>query len=119
MEVELGFNNNTFFSRKIGLWNAIARKITAPSWYRNIVGMLGFVNAGGFIETPGILEETPELECEDAIGPLSAPPQMVDSSPTRRHQSGRGVHHQILNHWSTKDLTSRIGECVKPSGKSG
>jgi len=34
----------------------------------------------GFIERPGILEETPELEREDAIGPLTAPPQTVDFS---------------------------------------
>ena len=33
--------------------------------------MIGFVNLGGFIETLGILGETPELEPEDVIAPLS------------------------------------------------
>jgi len=72
--VQLGFNNDTFFSQKIGLWNGVARRITAPSRYRNVVDLIGFVNSCGVIETPGILEETPELEREDAIGPLTAPP---------------------------------------------
>ena len=67
------FNNNTLFSQKIGLRNGVAREITAPSRYQNLVGVMGFVNSGGFIETPDILEETSELECEDAIGPLTAP----------------------------------------------
>jgi len=70
----LVFNNDTFFSRKIGLWNGVSRKIAAPSRYQNLVGVIGFVNSGGFIETPGILEENPELEREYAIGQLSGPP---------------------------------------------
>ena len=78
--------------------------------------MIGFVNLGGFIETLGILGETPELEPEDVIAPLTAPPQMVDFSLMRRHQSGRGLRHQMLNYSSTKDLTSQIGECVRASG---
>lgn len=56
------------------------------------IGIL-LVNLGAFIETLGILEETPELESEDAIGQLTAPPQTVDFSLTRRHQSGSGFHY--------------------------
>ncbi|RPB04039.1 hypothetical protein L873DRAFT_1668292 [Choiromyces venosus 120613-1] len=78
--VQLVFNNDTLFSEKHGCWNGVARKITAPSRYRNLVGVIGFVNSGGFIETLGILEETPEQHREDAIGPLAAPPQTVDLS---------------------------------------
>ena len=78
--VQLVFDNDTSFSRKIGRWNGVARKITAPSRYRNLVGVIGFVNSGGFIETLGILEETPEFERQDAIGSLPAPPQTVEIS---------------------------------------
>ena len=66
------------------------------------IGIL-LVNLGGFIETLGILEETPELEPDDEIGPLTAPPQTVDFSLTRRHQSGKGFHHhQMLNYSSNE-----------------
>jgi len=59
--VQLVFNNDipVFFSRKIRLWNGVARKITAPSRYRNPVGVIGFVNLGGSIETLGILKRPP------------------------------------------------------------
>ena len=61
--------------------------MTAPSRCRNLVGVIGFVNSGGFIEMLSILEETPELGREDAIGSLTAPLQTIDFSLTRRHQS--------------------------------
>ena len=48
--VQFVFNNDTFSSRRIGLWNGVARKITAPSGYRNLVGAIGFVNLGGLIK---------------------------------------------------------------------
>jgi len=44
----------------------------------------------------GIVEATFELEREDAIRPLTTPlPLRRLISPTRRHQSGRGFHHQM------------------------
>lgn len=72
--VQLVFNDSVF-SRRIGQWNGVARKINAPSQFRRLVGVIGFVNSGGFIETIGILEETIPVADGDEFGPLFAPPR--------------------------------------------
>ena len=102
------FNNNTFFSQKIGVGNGLRERSQLPLGIGILLVVISFVNSCGFIEALSILEETPELECDDAIGPLTAPPQMVDFSLRRRHQSGRGFHHQMLNYSSRKASLPRL-----------
>lgn len=78
--IQLVYDDEHTFSRKIGQWNGSARKITAPIQWRKAVGVIGFVNSDGFIETLGILEETLQGEARDRFGPLPVPPPTVDLS---------------------------------------
>ncbi|KAL7276946.1 hypothetical protein RUND412_000039 [Rhizina undulata] len=62
------------YSEKMGNFNGSLRKIVAPPDWRKLVGITGFINAKGFIESIGILEETRENPAEDQFGPLPTPP---------------------------------------------
>lgn len=78
--VQLVYNDEHTFSRRIGQWDGSARKITTPILWRKLVGAIGFMNSSGFIETLGILEETLDREREDRVGRLPTPPSTVDLS---------------------------------------
>lgn len=78
--IQLVYNDEHTFSRRIGEWDGNARKIAVHAAWRKLVGVVGFVNSSGFIETLGILEETLECEGSDRIGPLPTPPPTVGLS---------------------------------------
>ncbi|KAH0610106.1 uncharacterized protein H6S33_012652 [Morchella sextelata] len=78
--IQLVYGNDHTFSKKFGHWNGNCRKITAPAEWRKLVGVIGFVNSAGFIETLGILEETIYRGRRDRFGPLPTPPSTVDLS---------------------------------------
>lgn len=78
--IQLVYNDEHTFSERVGQWNGSARKITAPVLWRKLVGIIGFINSSGFIETLGILEETLSREREDRFGRLPTPPLTVDLS---------------------------------------
>jgi hypothetical protein len=66
------------FSKRVGRWGADAfiRKVIAPPEHRKFVGLTGFLNSAGFIETVAILEETHAVEL-DHIGPQFEPPRTI------------------------------------------
>lgn len=76
--IQLVLNDDQISSTRVGQWNGNVRKISVPIACRKLVGIVGFVNSGGFIETLGALEETLDLEREDKFGRLSTPPLTVD-----------------------------------------
>lgn len=77
--IQLVYDDEHTFSKRVGQWNGNARKITVPICWRKLVGVIGFVNSSGFIETLGILEETLNL-VPDKVGRLPVPPRTVDLS---------------------------------------
>lgn len=76
--VQLVYNDKHTFSRRIGQWDGSARKIVVPIRWRKLVGVTGFINSSGFIETLGILEETLDYELEDRVGHLPTPSSTVN-----------------------------------------
>lgn len=78
--VQLVYNDEHTFSERIGQWDGSARKIAVPVLCRKLVGIIGFTNSTGFIETLGILEETLEIVLVDQFGRRATPPPTVDLS---------------------------------------
>jgi hypothetical protein len=66
------------FSKRVGRWGAdgLIRKVIAPPEHRRFVGLTGFLNSAGFIESVAILEETHAVEL-DHIGPQCEPPRTI------------------------------------------
>jgi hypothetical protein len=47
----------TLWSKRIGIWDGPMRKVTIPCDSHKFIGVTGFLNSNGFLETVGILEE--------------------------------------------------------------
>ncbi|KAI5790275.1 hypothetical protein EDC01DRAFT_121523 [Geopyxis carbonaria] len=67
-------SKKTEFGRRIGNWNGIIRKVVVKSSWRNLVGVTGFLNSTGFIETIALIEECKNTKDDgQQFGPLARP----------------------------------------------
>lgn len=79
----------TIDKNRVGRWTGgVVRKIIAPYKWRRVVGVTGYVNSDGFIETIGLIEQTVDRNRSNDF-PESPPPPMVPLS------------HQEASVWKT------------------